>query len=181
MKRLLWCASFTLFCLLAFGFSKDRAQAASCSMNQTNLADLIAGYDPPLSTNATTITINSGTLTFTCSGLGTSGNSSHVYVFLNGASSGSYTPPFLAGPNSFQLTYKPCIPGSSTCNGTTNVWQNTMGTAYKTTSGVNGINTIPSFSIYIGQQDAYVGTVAQYTGSLYFSFVCGDGGSQAPC
>jgi hypothetical protein len=56
-----------------------------------------------------------------------------------------------------------------------------MGTAYKTTSGVNGINTIPSFSIYIGQQDAYVGTVAQYTGSLYFSFVCGDGGSQAPC
>jgi hypothetical protein len=56
-----------------------------------------------------------------------------------------------------------------------------MATAYKTTTGLNGLNTIPSFSIFIGKQDAFVGTTADYTGTLYFSFICGDGGSQAPC
>lgn len=180
MKQLVWCAALLLFCGLGLLVSRQPAQAASCSMNQSSLADLIANYDPPLSTAATALTAGSGTLTFTCSGLG-SGNASHVYVLLNGSTSGSYSAPFLTGPNAFQLTYKPCLPGTGTCNGTTNVWQNTASTGFKITNAINGTNTIPSFSIFVGRQDAYAGSAAQYTGSLYFSFLCGEGGSQAAC
>ncbi|HET7814817.1 MAG TPA: hypothetical protein VFL13_10640, partial [Candidatus Baltobacteraceae bacterium] len=122
-----------------------------------------------------------GTLTFTCSGLG-SGNAQHVYVELNGSPNASFVTPSIAMASpAFTLTYTPCVPNSGTCNGTTSVWQNTVATAFKVTSGVNGLNSIPQFSIFIGKQDAYVGTIAQYTGNLYFSFVCGEGGSQAPC
>jgi hypothetical protein len=180
MKQLLWSAAFVVLCALGVAFSQQPAQAASCSMIQSSLADLIANYDPPLSTTATAMTVSSGTLTFTCSGLGT-GNAAHVYVLLNGSTSTSFSTPFLSGPNSFQLTYEPCLPNTGTCNGTTNLWQNTTSTAFKITNGLNGTNTIPSFSIFIGRQDAYVGDTTKYAGSLYFSFVCGEGGSQAPC
>jgi hypothetical protein len=181
MKRLIWFASFALFVTLGVATLHGNAQAApACSMNQTSLADLIANYDPPLSTTSTTLTINSGTLTFTCSGLG-SGNAAHVYVLLSGSNAASYTTPFLTGPNAFQLTYIPCIPGAATCNAGTNVWNKTPASAYKTTQGINGSNTIPSFLIFLGRQDAIVGTTADYTGSLFFSFLCGEGGSQAPC
>ena len=181
MKQVIWMAAFVLCCIAALGLSQQRAQAASCSMNQSTLADLIASYDPPKSSAATAMTVPANTLTFTCSGLGT-GSAAHVYVLLNGSTSATYTTPFLTGPNSFKLSYTPCLPGSGTCNGTTSVWGNTLATAYKTTSGVNGVNTInTTFSIFMGQQDAFVGTAAQYSGSLYFSFVCGEGGSQAAC
>ena len=165
-----------------------RARAAStppaCSMNQSSLADLIKGYDPPVSTASTTIPVGVGALSFTCTGLG-SGMAAHVYVLVNGQSSGSYTNPFLTGPNSFQLSYNLCVPGASTCSGTSNVWNSTASntTAYETTSGVNSpaVNTIPAFTIFVGRQDAYVGSVSQYTGSLYFSFKCGEGGNQVAC
>jgi hypothetical protein len=181
MKRLFWFASFAF--ALAFGLACARgtAQAApACSMNQSSLADLILNYDPPLSTTSTTITVNSATLTFTCSGLG-SGNAAHVYVLVSGSNAASYATPFLTGPNAFQLTYTLCVPGSATCNATTNVWNKTPLSAYKTTQGVNGLNTIPSFLIFLGRQDAFVGTPADYTGNLFFSFLCGEGGSQAAC
>jgi hypothetical protein len=181
MKRLISCASFAIFLALGVACLHGNAVAApACSMNQTSLADLIANYDPPVSTASTTITINSGTLTFTCSGLG-SGNASHVYVLLSGSNGTSYITPFLTGPNAFQLTYTPCIPGAATCNASTNVWNKTPATAYKTTQGINGLNTIPSFLIFLGRQDAFVGTTADYTGNLFFSFLCGEGGSQTAC
>jgi hypothetical protein len=181
MKRALWCAMFALGLVCAMHFSRSTAEAAAaCSMNQSALADLIANYDPPVATTSTTLTINSGTLTFTCSGLG-SGNAAHVHVFVSGSSAATYATPSLTGPNAFQLTYTLCIPGSATCNATTNVWNKTSGSEYKTTAGVNGLNTIPSFLIFVGRQDAFVGTTAAYTGSLFFSFECGEGGTQAPC
>jgi hypothetical protein len=181
MKRIAWYASLVLFAAIAFASLHGTAQAApACQMNQSSLADLIVNYDPPLATAGTTMTVNSGTLTFTCSGLG-SGNASHVYVLVSGSTAASYSTPFLTGPNAFQLAYTLCIPGSATCNGTTNVWNKTLTSAYKTTQGVNGVNTIPSFLIFLGKQDAFVGTTADYTGNLFFSFFCGEGGSQAAC
>lgn len=174
MKRLAWYASIILLFGLALLCNRATAQAAAaCSMNQSSLADLIANYDPPLSTTSTTLTINSGTLTFTCSGLG-SGNGSHVYVLLSGSNAASYTTPSLTGPNAFSLTYTPCIPGSATCTASTNVWNKSSTSAFKITNAVNGVNTIPSFLIFVGKQDAFVGTTSNYTGSLFFSFNCGE-------
>jgi hypothetical protein len=43
------------------------------------------------------------------------------------------------------------------------------------------VNNIPAFQIYVGRQDAFVGTTAQYTGSLFFQFRCGEGGNQVDC
>ncbi len=181
MKSLLRCFLFAVCVCAGAAAVQAKADAApACSMNQSSLADLIANYDPPLSTGATALTIPSGTLSFTCSGLG-SGNASHVYVLLNGSTSAAFTTPFLSGPNSFQLTYKPCLPNTGTCNGTTNLWQNAAAAAFKMNNAINGANAIPSFSIFLGNQDAYVGSTAQYTGSLYFSFLCGEGGSQVAC
>ncbi|MGZ6128432.1 MAG: hypothetical protein ACXWMY_09565 [Vulcanimicrobiaceae bacterium] len=104
-----------------------------------------------------------------------------MYVLVSGSTAASYATPFLNGPNAFQLSYTLCLPATGTCNGSTNVWNKTAASAYKTTSGINGLNTIPSFSIFVGRQDAYVGTIADYTGTLYFSFLCGEGGSQTAC
>jgi len=183
MRRLYPFVLFAVVCALMFALTRSNATAApACSMNQSSLPDLIANYDPPLSTSTTAITVATGTLSFTCSGL-TSGNGSHVYVELSGSNGASFVTPFLSGPNAFQLTYSPCLPNTGTCNGTTNLWQNTVTTAFKMTNAVNGPtpNPIPSFSVFLAKQDAFVGSVTQYTGGLFFSFVCGEGGSQAPC
>lgn len=180
MKRLLYYGSFLAFVFIALLCMHGAASAATCTMTQPAQGNLFTNYDPPVSTPSTAITVSAGTLNFTCSGLGT-GNAAHVYVMLNGSTSGTFVTPFLTGPNGFQLTYTPCIPNSGTCNGATNLWQNTMATAFKITNGVNGTNSVPSFSIFVGRQDAFVGTVSQYTGGLTFSFICGEGQTQAPC
>lgn len=186
MKRLVQCLLFvatTVGGLMCLHATADAA-TPSCSMNQTSLADLISNYDPPVAAAAgTTMTIGGGTLSFTCTGLG-SGMASHVYVLVSG-SSGSYTTPFLSGPNSFQLSYNLCVPGAASCNASTNVWNTTANanvSAYEV-SAVNSpsVNSIPSFQVFVGRQDAFVGTVSQYTGSLVFSFRCGEGGNQVNC
>jgi hypothetical protein len=183
MRHLVWCATFLAFTVFgSLALHGTAAAAPACSMNQSSLADLIAGYDPPVATASSTITVNGGTLTFTCTGLGT-GMASHVYVLASGAS-GSYATPFLTGPNSFKLSYNLCIPGAATCNASTNVWNTTVSTAtaYEVTaSNSPAVNSIPSFMIFEGRQDAPVGTVSQYTGSLFFSFRCGEGGNQVAC
>jgi hypothetical protein len=184
MKHFAWCS--TLLTFIVFGLlsmhATARAAGQSCSMNQSSLADLIANYDPPLSTTSSTITVNSGTLTFTCTGLG-SGPASHVYVLVSGAS-GAYTRPFLTGPSSFQLTYSLCVPNAATCNASTNLWNTTVSTstAYEVSANNSpAVNSIPSFLIFVGRQDAPVGAISQYSGSLFFSFRCGEGGSQVAC
>lgn len=184
MKQAVWCATLVAFIVLGLLSMHGTAAAASpsCSMNQTSLADLIANYDPPVSTTSSTITVNSGTLTFTCTGLGT-GMASHVYVLVSGAS-GSYATPSLTGPSSFKLPYNLCIPGAATCSASSNLWNTTVSTttAYEVAAGNSpALNSIPSFLIFVGRQDAPVGTVTQYTGNLFFSFRCGEGGNQVAC
>lgn len=182
MKHVAWCAAFLTFMVFGLIALRGTAFAApACSMNQSSLADLIANYDPPVATASSTVTVNGGTLTFTCSGLGT-GMASHVYVLVSGAS-GTYTTPSLTGPNSFKLTYNLCIPGAATCTASTNVWNTTASTssAYEVSAANSSSNSIPSFLIFVGRQDAPVGTLSQYTGSLFFSFRCGEGGNQVAC
>lgn len=182
MTRILW--SFLAALLLGVLLWSPRATGSIaiaatpapppvCSMNQTSVSPLFVNYDPTSApVSGTVLTVNGGTLTFTCSGLG-SGNAGHVHIFVSGSNAASYAPPFLSGPNGFQLNYNLCVPGSTGgCSASTNLWNKT--TEYKVTSGINGLNTIPGFSIFIPRQDAYVGALTDYTGTLYFSFNCGE-------
>lgn len=183
MKHFASCVTFLALVVLGLLSTHARAQAApACSMNQSSLAGLIANYDPPASATTSTITVNAGTLTFTCTGLG-SGMASHVYVLVSGVS-GSYATPSLTGPNSFTLTYNLCVPSAATCNAGTGVWNTTVSTtsAYEVSAANSpSVNSIPAFLIFVGRQDAPVGSVSQYSGKLFFSFRCGEGGNQVAC
>jgi hypothetical protein len=66
-----------------------------------------------------------------------------------------------------------CVPQTSPCNATTNVWNMTTPYVFTTqsNSGTHSYN-IPSFQIYVAQQDAPYGTTSQYSGSLYFTTTC---------
>lgn len=144
----------------------EQALAAGCSVNSP-VADLVANYNP--FTAPATLTVPSGTVQVTCS----AERNVTVKVFLSGAAAG-YSAPSLSGPGGFTLTYTPCVPGASSCNGTSNVWNTTTGFYQFTTPNNNGSNTqnVPSFLLYVTQQDAPYGTTAQYTGSLYFTTTC---------
>ena len=159
------------------------ATPPACSMNTASVSPLISNYDPITATAATTLTISGGTFTFTCTGLGGSGSTNHVHILASGSSAG-YTQPNLVSTN-FTLTYSLCVPGGGTCTSTSTFWgTGASGTTdFDFTGGItNGQSTpIPSFSIFLGRQDAFVGTTSNYTGSLFFSFKCGEGSNEVTC
>lgn len=173
MKRLVWFASLLLLTLIGVASLRGTASAASCSMTSTSLSDLIAAYDPVKSNASTNLTAGPA-MTFTCTGIT---SNTVVKIFVSGTASlpASYTTPFLTGPNNFQLPYSLCTPKSGTCTASTGtIWNSTN--AYnvnlKSTDSGN-VQTIPAPSIFLGQHDAYVGTISDYTGNLFFYFVCG--------
>lgn len=167
MKRILRYS--LLFCALTIAgliSMHGTARAAGCSVNST-ISDLVANYNP--FTAPTTLTVPANTIAVTCS----QERNLTVKVFVSGSATG-YTTPFLTGPNAFTLSYTMCVPGASPCNATTNVWNTTTGFYQFTTPNNNGTNvfSIPSFLIFVTQQDAPYGTTAQYTGSLFFTTTC---------
>jgi hypothetical protein len=167
MIRLLRYAALGLLTILAaIAFSRAPAQAAGCSVNSP-IADLVANYNP--FSAPTTITVPANTVQVTC----TAERSVTVKVFLSGTASG-YATPSLTGPSNFTLSYTPCVPGASPCNQTTNVWNTSTGFYQFTTPNNNGTNvqSVPSFLIFVAQQDAPYGTTAQYAGNLFFSTTC---------
>lgn len=166
MKRLMrYLALMAIFMSAGIVLAHGTARA-SCSVNSP-IADLVANYNP--FTAPGTITVPANTVVVSC----TAENNHTVKVFVSGSSSG-YTTPSLTGPNSFSLQYTMCVPGASPCNATTNVWNTTTGFYQFTTQSNNGTHTynVPSFLIFLTQQDAPYGTTAQYTGSLFFTTTC---------
>ena len=174
MKRLVWSGVFLAFVLLGTLCAHGTAQAASCSMQSTSLSDLLANYDPVKASTSGTDLPSGATLTFVCTGIT---SNTVVKVFVSGAANlvGAYTPPFLSGPNGFALQYSLCVPGTGNCTATSGtIWNNSNPYSVNLKIADSGnVQTIPSFSLFVPQQDAYVGTTAAYTGSLYFAFKCG--------
>lgn len=156
-----------LAALAVFGGARQPALAAGCSVNSP-VVDLVANYNPFAA--PTTLTVPSGTVQVTC----TAERNVTVKLFLSGSAAG-YATPSLSGPGAFSLAYTPCVPGASSCNGTSNVWNTTTGFYQFTTPNNMGSNVInvPSFLIFVTQQDAPYGTTSQYAGSLYFTTTCG--------
>lgn len=171
MKRMLQSALIATAAAIGMAVCAHGTARAGCTVNSP-LADLVAAYNPFAA--PATITVPANTVQVTCS----QERNITVKVFLSGASSG-YATPSLTGPSAFTLSYTPCVPGASPCNATTNVWNTTTGFYQFTTPNNNGSNTqnVPSFLIFVTQQDAPYGTTAQYTGSLFFTTTC----NGSPC
>lgn len=174
VKTLLYAVALAAVFTAAHG----RAQAASCTVNSP-VTDLVHNYNP-FSAPAT-LTVGAGVVQVTCD----KENAQFVRLFLSGSATG-YTTPTLTGPGGFTLSYTPCVPQSSGgCNATTNVWNATTQFYQFQTPANNGSNVIPvpSFLIFVTQQDAPYGTVSLYTGSLFFSTTCSatSNGTYSPC
>jgi hypothetical protein len=141
-------------------------------MNQSSLADLLANYDPITSGATTNLSANAGTLSFTCTGFT---GTIKVSIFVSGSNTlpASYVRPSLSYSGFPSLNYDLCMPKSGTCTATTGtIWNNTN--PYNNTKVSPGVSTpIDAFSIFVGQQDVYVGSTSNYTGTLYFAFKCG--------
>lgn len=169
IRALRYCAFIAAAVLGCVLVSHAPARAAGCTVTPVSFPDLIKNYDPV--TAPQTIPVAASSITISCSGE----NNKTIRVFVSGTSTG-YTTPFLTGPGGFTLSYNLCVPGTTGCDSSTNVWNTTAAYSYTASSG-NDTNNVPAFSIYVPKQDAPVGTTAQYSGSLFFSVTC----NNSPC
>lgn len=172
MKHVFTFAGIAFFFALAALCSPQRAQAAaSCSIDATtlNLGNVIANYSP-FQSSTWTDNVPSGTLKFSCNGLGTSRN---IVIYVSGAANyPSYTAPKVGPVSGFNLGFNLCVPGTAPPSCT--IWNTTSGWSFTASSGSVMSQPIPQFTINVGRQDAVVGNAASgYTGTLYFTFTCG--------
>jgi hypothetical protein len=174
MKHLLKQTLLTGFLLAAALVCAHGNASASCSLTApANFDELISAYNVFATSNSYTIPAN--TISFQC----TSFESSVVVYFLGLSTTyGTYTAPYLSGPNGSELNFQLCT-SSSAC--TSNFWTATTACGSCTFTNVvsNTTKTISTaIAVYVPTgQNLYVSSAGAYTGTVHFAFDCDSGGS----
>jgi hypothetical protein len=151
----------------------NASAAASCSLSSpSTLSELISSYNVFASSNS--YSIPADTIAFSCSGLSTFAEHTLEVYFLGLSSTyGTYTSPYLSGPDSSKLDFQLCT-SSSAC--TSGFWTATNGIQFSCFSGSSGdcsetISNAIAVNVTI-DQNIYVSTADAYTATVHFAFSC---------
>jgi hypothetical protein len=160
---------FLVVCALLCIHGKALA-APNCSLTSpSSLSDIINSYNVFATSNS--YSIPDLDFELNCTGMGSTAYNVYVYFLGLSQTYGTYTAPYLSGPDSSKLNFQLCT-SNAAC--TSNFWSvsNPIEITGVTNNSERYINNT-TISINVPtEQNIYVGTDSQYTGTVYFAFGC---------